>query len=367
MKPRLFPSNATSFANMGYGTIDAISCTVTEILNDEFTLEMKMLNTDQQFSRIQVGNIIAVKPNMTDPIQAFCIEQISKAINGEVDVFATHIAQYRSKLIPVSAYTSASLSAAISDALSNSAETNPFSLSTDKTVATGFTLSAPRSFRTLLGGMEGSLLDIYGGEYYYDNFDIQLLNHRGQNNGVRIFYGKNMVDFNAEDTFDWDDSATGVLPFWYSEDDGLVVGDIQYSDNVGDYAYNRTIVKDYSEDYDTIPTKAELESAASTWIASKGYPFTSLSVSFDDMVTDNRGKLIALGDTVQVINSMYDVKYSSRIRKMVFNVLLERYDEVEVGDLKKTINEAIAETVKIVKQGSLLNIGQDANGVLIIS
>ena len=343
MKPRLFPPYATSFANMGYGTIDAISCKVTEVLNDEFTLEMKMLNTDPQFSRIEIGSIIAVKPNMTDPVQAFCVEQISKAINGEVDIYATHLAQFRSKLIPVAAYTATSLSDAISKASTNSLETNPFTLTTDKTVATSFTLNAPRSFRTLLGGMEGSLLDKYGGEYYYDNFDIQLLNHRGEDNGVRVFYGKNMVTFHADDSFDWDDSATGVVPYWYSEADGLVVGSVQYSDNVDDYSYHRTIVKDYSEDYENMPSQGELESAALTWITNKGFPFTNLSVSFDDMVTDNRGKLIALGDTVHIINSIYGVNYDSRIRKMVFNVLLERYDEIQVGDIKKTINQVIAD------------------------
>lgn len=343
MKPILFPSDATSYGMMGYGVINALSCTVSETLNGEFQLDMKMLNTDPNFVRMEIGSIIAAKPNQTDPIQAFCVEQITKALNGEVEIYATHIAQFRTKLIPVANYTAISLSDAISKALTNSLETNPFSLTTDKTVATSFSLDSPRSFRALLGGMEGSLLDMYGGEYYYDNFNIQLLNHRGEDNGVRVFYGKNMVDFKADDTFDWDDSATGVVPFWYTEDDGLVVGDAQYSDNVGVFPYHRTIVKDYTEDFENKPSKSDLEAEALTWISSKGFPFSNLAVSFDDLVTDNRGKLIALGDTVQIINSVYGVNYTSRITRMIFNVLLERYESVEVGNIKKTINEAIKE------------------------
>ena len=345
MKPRLYPSDAVSFKNMGYGQIDAISCTVTETLNGEYDLHMTMLNTDANFNNIQVGNIIAAKPNNTDPIQAFCIEEISKAINGEVEIYATHIAQFRSKLIPVANYTATSLSDAIDKAFTNSLESNPFTFTTDKTIATSYTLNAPRSFRELLGGREGSLLDIYGGEYYFDNFKIQLLLHRGHDNGVRIFYGKNMTDFNASDMFGWNDSATGVLPYWYSDEDGLVVGSIQYSPYESQYKYKRTIVKDYTEEFEDKPTSSDLNDAASAWVSNKGLNTENISVSFDDLVTENGGKLIMLGDTVHVINTRYNVNYTSRIVKTEYNVLLEKYDYIEVGTLSQTINEAISDTV----------------------
>lgn len=367
MKPRLFPSDATSFSNMGYGTINAISCVVFEELNGEYELNMTMLNTDPQFKRMEIGSIIAVKPNPTDPIQAFCVEEISKAINGEVEVYATHLSQFRSKLIPIKNYTATSLSDAISKIQTNSLETNPFTYSTDKTVATSFTLDTPRSFRELMGGKEGSLLDKYGGEYYYDNFSIQLLTHRGQDNGVRVFYGKNMTDFNADDQFDWDDSATGVVPFWYTEADGLVVGDVQYSEYVNLYSCHRTVLKDYTEEYQSKPSKSTLETAAASWINKRGLPYTNLSVAFDDLVTNNRGKLIALGDTVHIINSQYGVNYTSRIVKTEYNVLLDCFVSVEVGDKKLTINEAIAGTVPAVSsKGSSMNVSEN-DGVLYIS
>lgn len=352
MKPRLFPSDATAFNTMGYGVIDAIKCTVKESLNGEFQLNMSMLNSDPNFTRMEVGSILAVQPNQTDPIQAFCIESIGKAINGEVEVYATHIAQFRTKLIPVANYTATDLADAISKALTNSLETNPFSLTTDKTVATSFELAAPRSFRELMGGKEGSILDKYGGEYYYNNFDIQLLNHRGEDNGVRIFYGKNMTDFKADDSFSWSDSATGVVPIWYNEDEGLVKGDAQYSPYRDNYSYARTIVKDYTDQYQTKPTKAELETEASAWISTRGLPYTNLSVSFDDLITDNRGKLIALGDTVHIVNSLYGVNYTSRIISMTYDVLLERYDNVEIGDKKASINDAINGAVSTKEGGS---------------
>lgn len=344
MKPKLFPSSSTSFDTRGYGDIDALSCVVSESLNGEYSLEMKMFAADPLFQYLEIGSIIVVKPNMTDSVQAFCVESIGKDINGEVDVYATHIVQFRSKLIPVSNYTSATIKDAVQDALNYSLESNPFTFTTNKSSAVQYTIDTPRSFREVMGGTEGSLLDIYGGEYYYDNFEIELLLKRGTDNGVRIFYGMNMVKFNAEDEFSWDDSATGVLPFWYTEDDGLVVGDIQYNDYKDDYPFKRTVTRDFTDDIENKPSKADLEAEALTWITGKGMPFTNLSVSFDDLVTDNKGKNISLGDTVHIINSNYGVNYESRIVTLEYDVLLERYTNVEVGDKKMTINEAIKQT-----------------------
>ena len=347
MKPRLFPDSSTDFKTMGYGQINPLSCKVTESLNGEYELNMVVLNTDPEFQNIKIGNIIAAKPNEADPIQAFCIEQMNKLLNGEVEVYATHIAQFRSKLIPVKNFTATDLADTITKSLSNSLETNPFTFTTDKTVASSFTLETPRSFRELLGGREGSILDLYGGEYHYNNFTIELLNKRGNDNGVVVFYGGNMVDFVAEDQFDWSESATGVVPFWYAEEDNtLVLGDAQYSSNEGLFPYKRTIVKDYTEDYDTTPTKAQLESDAAAWILNKGIPSTNISVSFDELVTNNRGKLISLGDTVHIINSNYGLNSTARIVKMEYDVLLERYANIEIGKQKETINDAIGDTAE---------------------
>ena len=344
MKPRIFPSEANQFNTMGYGQMNALSCKVTESLNGEYFLNMVVLNTDPEFSNLKIGNIITAKPNESDPIQAFCIEQVNKLLNGEVEVYATHIAQFRSKLIPVGNFTATDLSDTISKSLSNSLEANPFSFTTNKSVASAFTLVTPRSFRELLGGREGSILDLYGGEYHYDNFSIELLNKRGKDNGVIVFYGGNMVDFTAEDQFDWDESATGVVPFWYAEENNtLVLGDAQYSSNESLFPYKRTIVKDYTDDYDTTPTKAQLESDAAAWIQNKGNPSTTFSVSFDELVTNNRGKLISLGDTVHIINSMYEVNSTARIVKTEYDVLLERYANIEIGKQKETINDAISD------------------------
>lgn len=364
MRPVLFKPDATAFTTNGIGVLnDVTECIVTEALNGEFELNMKILVSDPYFEQIKIGSIIAAIPNNTSGRQAFVVEQITKPIEGECDIYATHIAQHRSKLIPVGIFSATSLSNALTKIASNSLETNPFTLTTDKSSSVDMVLTEPRSFRECLGGKEGSLLDIYGGEYQYDNFNIRLLNHRGRDNGVQILYGKNMSGFNAENDFGWDQSATGVKPYWKDENN-VVIGDIQYSQYKDLYPYAKTVTVDFSSDIENQPTKAQLESYASTWINSRGLPVTNISVEINELINENM--TVGLGDTVKVINDLYGVNYSSRIISTEFDVLTERYSNVEIGDKKATINDAISDTAssETVVQGTTYTAG---DGISIVA
>ena len=80
--------------------------------------------------------------------------------------------------------------------LKESATTDcPFSFWTDIDSQAVFTFTSPSTVRSCLGGMDGSMLDTYGGEVEWDMFTAMLPGHRGVDYGVRIFYGKNLIDF----------------------------------------------------------------------------------------------------------------------------------------------------------------------------
>lgn len=353
MKPILFKSDATTF-DVGIGSIDlATSCNVKENLNGTFELYLDMLKSDRLYNDIKIGSIICAKPNKTTGIQPFVVEQINKNIIGEISIFATHIGQHRSKMIPILPFEATSLSDAINKVLQNSQETNIFNFTTNKTVASNYVLNEPRSFRDVLGGKEGSLLDIYGGEYLFDNLNITLLNRRGKDDGLKVVYGHNMIEYNQEDIFDWSYSITGVLPFYKrieNETINLVVGDIQYSNNVGAYPYHKTVVIDFSEKFtNETPTKQQLNDLASEYLVSKGNPQIHIEVSFEDLSTlpmfeylNRKIDDIELGDYVTIINSEYNVNITTRIRELDYDVLLDRYNTILIGDNTTTINDAIA-------------------------
>ena len=73
--------------------------------------------------------------------------------------------------------------------------------------------SQPSSFRSLLGGSEGSILDVFGkGEYEFDEYQIKLYVSRGQDQGFVIRYGKKLIDLKQERNIN--DVVTGIYPFW---------------------------------------------------------------------------------------------------------------------------------------------------------
>ena len=348
MIPKIFPSDATNFYEEGYGYLaKCIKCNVIQELGSTgvYELEMDILADDPLFDFIKIGNIIGVNPNLTDEPQGFVIEEISKPINNLVSVYATHIAQHRAKLIPVGHFNANSLQDALVKIPAYSLETNPFSLTSDRSVATSYSIATPRSFRDILGGEEGSLLDVYGGEYIFNNFSIQLVTKRGRNNGVQVLYGQNMTEFDMEEEFDWDQTITGIMPYWYTEDDGLVHGSIQYSDYVDYFKYHKTIVKDYTDEFENQPSANDLNTIAAADVKNLGFPRKNIKVAFNQFEEKIIGdvKIMQLGDTVTIINPNYDVNMTSRIVSMDFNVLSEQYNEIQVGEIEQSINEAIKE------------------------
>lgn len=345
MKPKLFRDDATDFNNMGFGVLNhAITCEVTENLGEAPTLTMTMLASDPLFQYVTIGNMIVCQPNKYDPQQAFVIEEVSKSISEEVTIYATHIAQHRAKLIPVGPFTASSLNDALTKMKTYSLETNPFTLIRDSgktNVSATMTVANPMSFRELMGGVEGSIIDTYHGEWAYNNFTLTLYNKRGHDNGVRIMYRKNMTDFTHSEDFSWTNSPTGAIGFWRKED-SLVQGSIQYSSTASDFPYKKTVVVDFSDKFEEAPTAAQLNTLASQWINGKGSPEISMEVAFAHLAFD-QDKTIQIGDTVNVVNPVYHINTSKRIVGLVYDVLADEYTSVTIGAQKDTINDAIAD------------------------
>lgn len=352
MIPYLFKANQTEF-NAGFiGTFgNALSCNVTETLNGAFELHMQILNNDPILENIEIGSIVVAKPNQTFGNQPFIIEQMVKHIDGTIDIYAPHMSQHRAKLIPISPFTATDMADMFDKIIANSQETNPFTITTDKPIlATNFVVDVPKTLREIMGGSEGSIIDVYGGEWLYNNFDLMLMNRRGRTDSdLKVLYGTNMMEYVETDEFSWSMSYTGILPY-YKDEENLVVGDIQYSDHVDEYPYKKTIAYDFSDRFDDVPTKAQLEEKCQTFLNGKGVPHISIDVSFEDLSTlpmygqlNDNVNYIQLGDTVEVINSVYNTQFRSRVRTLDYDVLLERYNTIRIGDQVETINDVISD------------------------
>lgn len=369
MKPTLYKASETEFTSNGLGRLsDAISCKVTEERNGSYELEMVYPMDGIHFDDIAYANIIYAKPSDGADEQPFRIYEIVKQMNGQATIRAEHIS-YRMSEIPVVPFEAEDVVSALQGLSQNAVEDNPFEFWTDKSTVASFSVDVPDSMRALLGGQQGSILDVYGGEWEFDGFTARLWNQRGSNNGVTIRYGKNLVDLSQEESIA--STCTGIFPYWKesseeetdgtesedaeseeeSSDDTLVILDekIIYTDNADSYPYKKTRVYDFSSHFQSEPTQEQLRSAAESYIKnnSVGVPKVSLTVSFlpiwqteeyKDMIGIEHIKLC---DTVTVEFEKLGVSASAKVTKTVYDVLLERYDSIELGDSKSTLADSI--------------------------
>ena len=346
MKPILFDKTATVFTTNGLGRLsDCFSCTVTEERNGAYELEMEYPLYGIHFDDIEIGSIICATPADGKGIQPFEVYKITKPLNGVVKIYAEHIS-YRLNRIPVLPYTAQTCALALQGLKTNAAETCDFDFYTDKVIDGEWTNAFPASIRERLGGTEGSILERFQGEYEFDGFDVHLWTHRGTDNSVVIRYGKNLTDLEQETNIE--NTITGVLPYWMNENT-VVYGTTQYSANVGNFPYHRTVCIDFSDQFEDEPTSADLEAAAAAYIDRNnvGVPSVNLKISFVALWQTEEYKNLAalervnLCDTVTVIFDRLGVSATAQVIKTTFDVLLERYNSIEVGDAKNTLGDTI--------------------------
>lgn len=364
MKPILFPSTATEFTTQGLGALsDAISCIVTEERNGLYELEMQYPQSGIHFSEIQNRCIIYAIPSPYREAQPFRVYRITRPINGIATIYAQHIS-YDLAGIPVNPFTAGSAAEALSGMASHTAVESHFSFWTDKSTTANFSVLVPSASRSVLGGVEGSILDVYGGEYLFDKFLVRLYNQRGNDNGVVIRYGKNLTD--VEQDANISSVATGVLPYWVGAEGELVQGNIVNVDGTFDFVRIMTI--DFSSDFENQPTASELETRALQYIKSNkiGVPSVSISVSFVQLEQTEEYKDLALlekcdlCDTVTVQFEALGINAKAEIVRIITDVLLERYESVEVGDIRANIAYTIADQQQKIEKAPTTSAMQKA-------
>lgn len=361
MKPVLFASTATAFTTNGLGKLsDAASCTVKETRNGAFELTLKYPVEGIHYAEIQQRSIILAKPNPVDLAQPFRVYRISKPINGLVTVYAYHIS-YDLTGIPVSPYSAASVQAALAGFSTNAVATNPFTFWSDMTSSGDFIVKSPASVRSLLP----TVLEVYGGEYKYDKYTVRLYQQRGVNRGVTIRYGKNLTDLKQDENCS--NVYTGVYAY-YSDGNGIVETSPKVTPAPGTYDYTRVLPLDLRAEFKEAPTAEALKAAAEQYMSDHniGVPEVSLNVSFVQLEQTQEYKDLALlervelCDTVTVIFERLGVNATAQVTSTVYNVLIDAYDSVTIGNVRKNVAMTIAEQAQEIAKGPDLTALQAA-------
>ena len=347
MIPILYDASEMYFSSNGLGRLrETISCTVSEERNGLFECDFEFPVTGQNYDRIELGKVIAAKYDDSDDIQPFDIVSHSKPINGVVKYHAVHI-NYRQSKHVVSGTNINSLSAALA-MLGNATPSNPFTYETDK-VSTAYLAAAdgvPRSVKSMLGGIEGSILDTYGGEYKYNKFIVNLLTSRGSDRGFSIRYGVNLLDY-TDDT-NYIDSYNSCVPYWMGGD--TIVKGNRVDSGLSSYnGRTECIALDLTSKFESQPTAEQLEAAALSYMQNNqvNLPTQNIKVNFIRLQDTEEYAEYAplldckLCDTVRVVFPQYGMDGKFKIVKTVYNTLTERYDEMELGALSITLSQAL--------------------------
>lgn len=388
MIPILFSKNSTTFTTNGLGRLHVIECIVEESRNDTYEARFTISKNEKHFSEIELLSIVVIKVS-DGTEQPFVVYKIEKETDEICAVYCEHIS-YKLRGIPVFPFQATSASEAMAKVKSESVVANPFTFSTNVTTNSTVDVRTPESVRSCLGGMEGSILDKFGGEYKFDKFHVSLLNSRGSDNGVTIRYGKNLVEFSDE--VDTEDTVTGVLPYW-TDGENMVIGDISYANNQLTPISN-IVTEDVSSEFSDTkystyeypaqessgeeneqtndepdvpahPSKAEVTQKGLERLNAKQYAGRmkeNLKISFVNLADTEEYKNIApletvhLCDMVTVIFEPYNFSLKMKVTKTEWNALEERYESVELGDVRNSlVTEIIQQETDLEKAIRLLN------------
>ncbi len=346
--PILYSPNETDFEYNGIGILsDCIQCECTEVANGEFELTIKYDPDGIHFEEIQQRSIVKAKVDKFRNPQLFRVYSITKPLLKSCTILARHIS-YDLSGIPVSPFSASNATDAMQGLKSNAAVYCPFEFSTDIESDATFSVNVPSSTRSILGGTEGSILDVYGGEYEFDNYNVVLYNNRGKDRGFSVRYGKNLTDLKQEENCA--NVYTGIYPYWVDIDGAnLVELDEKIVNAPGDYDFVRIKTLDMSLEFTEKPTQEQLRSATEEYISSNkiGVPSVSLSVSFvqldQSLIEIESLDRVSLFDVVNVEFPKMKVSATAKVVKIVYDVILERFKQIVLGKVKKNYTDSVQE------------------------
>ena len=366
--------------NNGLGTLpDAISATVTEERNGAFTFDMQYPIDGRRAEYLTENKVIKTDAGHVLKDQLFVIKTITPKLSEDgtliKEVYAEHISYLTNDITlkPTVNVGTGNAQSALNTWKASLTEPTTITVFSDVTAvsSTKWTIDKVANAREALGGVEGSILDNWGGEYMFDNLNIKLLQHRGTTAEAVLAYGRNITTFSQEQSIA--ETYTSVYPyaiFSNGNDEKLVtideyIVDSKYLDN---YPNRKIKTVDFSSEFentqigtkpsdDTSDTvyisedevKQKLKKYANKFISNNniGVPKVSIEVEFVDLQKAGLAPLekLDLCDEVPIRFEKLGINTTAKISRIVWNCLTDTYDSLELGDITPTLGDKINESI----------------------
>lgn len=361
MIPILYRSFETDFTKNGIGLLpDCPKCRVTEELNGKYECEFTYPTTGQFYSETSPDRIIKVKANETSAPQLFRIYRNTKPMNNIVKFYCQHISyDLNGNTVTPFTYEKTNATTVLNAILDHCYYAHRFSAVSSSSTQSEFELKVPVSPRKCLGGMEGSILDNFKGEFEFDNFIIRHHKSRGQDNGVTIQYGKNLTDITADTSIE--NTYTSVYPYATDEDGEYyeLPEKVIELPSKSKYGEPRMLQLDLSAKFDseTRITAELLRQYTNQYIANNDIDDIkqNIKVSFVQLWQSKEYETISilervkLGDIVTVKYPKLGVSVKAKVIKTVYDALNERYEEIELGQAKSNFADTLSKATSDLK------------------
>ena len=364
--------------SQGLGPLhEAMNPKVTRERNGIYELTFTYPVKGVLFKKLVVGRWIVADagPSRTAKAQRFEIAEITKPKNGIVTVYCEH---YRYQLLRSivklgSKFENINAQTALNQLKNQMEPKGDFTFYSDVTTRSSLDFSDPSKFNNaqeVLGGVQGSILDNFGGEYLFNNNQVRLLANAGIERNVIIAYGKNLTDISQEESIE--NTFTSVYG-WAKldgEDEQVITLPETYIDSgyVDNYTQRRIQMVDFS---DKKPKNVSaLREMVKSYIKTNkiGIPKVSIKTSYVDLassVMDEELKHLEeldLCDWVTVLFNELEIHTSAQIIKTVWNVSLDKFDSLELGEtatnMSKVLSESQLETNKLIDKVTWLEEAQ---------
>lgn len=383
---------------------DASYCKVTNSINGNITLVMQYPIQGFNSDKLQQSNILWLKVNRYQRIQPMRIYSVKRTLSkAMIEVKAEHITNDLRQFV-TQAYQITILGnngkIKAKDMMSSYAHPNgsypkhqpmgstvstpgvrdfPYVLDGDST-----TTSTSNTMRMLnvnllemLGGVEGSVLDRFGGEFERDNARIYHRDRLGRDRGYKVEYGLNMTEL--EFTYDLSDTLYGIAGSaqYRRNVNGTEVDKISYSvDYSTSTDYRNNVIKGNENsdlwfntatlgldvtsycDKDILETGSDSAVTSEVLRATRDYitknqsrfvPKVNIKVNFVTLYNktgydDFLGLAdLQLGDDVTVRHLDWNLDFKTRLISYEYDVLSDDYTQLELGQPKGNFLTSIRE------------------------
>lgn len=374
MRPILYNATETVFDSYGLGEIDANKATVTRERNGNYSLYIEYPVGGSLAPLFKQDMRIKADAGVRTKNQTFYISRIVKDSNHVIKIYAKHISHLTETMGIVHGTTVVgNANAALarwSESLVGGVEFRTWSdIETEGKAS--WTVDKFKTAREALGGVEGSILDVWGGEYEFDNTTIKLHRRLGRQSPTVLEYGRNILS--AEDDEDANSVYTSVYPFAtytlesQSHEEGkeskaqdpvtvTLSEKIVDSQWVGHYAERRVAVVDFSSKYGDkqTPNAESLRTFAKEYMKTNriGIPKINTKIEYVDLAKTldyadmSQMEEVELCDILPIYYPTIGLTNDeNKVVVVNYDVLNDRNESIELGTIGQSMRSALTNSV----------------------